>query len=189
MRELTKSIVRRMHEPAFMRYFAGKGIDIGGAPDPLLQYEHLFPLMEQCQIWDRQHGDAQYMPTVADEKFDFVHSSHTLEHMEDPATAMVNWIRILKRGGYLVCIVPHEMLYEHGQWPSQYNNDHKWSFRVGGVSLMPKSINLLTFLNGQVGVDVISIRLLHETFDYSAPGDQTLGPIAECAIEFVLLKR
>ena len=58
---------------------------------------------------------AELMASVADNTYDFVHSSHCLEHMRDPARAMHNWLRILKPGGHLVCLVPDEDLYEQLQ--------------------------------------------------------------------------
>jgi len=46
MKECSKSIIRRMHEPNFSnRYFVGHGLDIGGGPDPLGLYIELFPRM------------------------------------------------------------------------------------------------------------------------------------------------
>ncbi|MCK7519146.1 MAG: class I SAM-dependent methyltransferase [Ignavibacteriales bacterium] len=38
--------------------------------------------------WDFEHGDAQYLSVLENEKFDFVYSSHTLEHMQDIAIAL-----------------------------------------------------------------------------------------------------
>ena len=55
--------------------------------------------MKSCRSWDLPDGDAQYMASIEDGLFDFVHSSHCLEHMQDPQTALANWIRILKPGG------------------------------------------------------------------------------------------
>ena len=40
---------------------------------------------------------------VKDETYDFVYSSHTLEHINDIYTALKNWIRILKKD-FLYCI-------------------------------------------------------------------------------------
>ena len=62
--------------------------------------------------WDFEHGDAQYLKGLNDEQFDFVYSSHTLEHMQDPAVALKNWYRVLKKGGYLIIYIPHRDLYE-----------------------------------------------------------------------------
>ena len=85
MKECSKSIMRRLSDPNFAaRYFCGDGIDIGGAPDPLGIYQELFPKMGQVRVWDLQDGDAQFMEGVADESYDFIHSSHCLEHLNDP---------------------------------------------------------------------------------------------------------
>lgn len=126
MWEQSKAARRRFSEGAFhTRYFVGEGIDIGGKPDPLGQYIEIFPLLMRVQTWDLEQGDAQFMQGVPDDHFDFVHSSHCLEHMHDARVALGNWARIVKPGGYLIVTVPDEDLYEHGHWPSRYNPDHK----------------------------------------------------------------
>src|SRR3546814_15547357 len=122
MKECSKSIARRLADPNFAgRYFIGKGIDIGGAPDPLFLYEELFPRMEEVRVWDVADGDGQLMEGVADESYDFVHSSHCLEHLRDPEEGLRNWFRILKPGGQLIVTVPDEDLYEQGIFPHAYN--------------------------------------------------------------------
>src|SRR6266568_4143660 len=123
--------MRRLAEPGFAsRYFVGEGIDIGGGYDPLWNYHELFPFMTACQNWDVDDGDAQQMPDVPDARFDFVHSSHCLEHMADPYVALEHWFRILKPGGHLIVLVPDEDLYEQGVWPSTWNADHKRTFTL-----------------------------------------------------------
>ena len=65
MKECSKSINRRMSDPNFMnRYFAGDGIDIGGAPDPLFLYSELFPRLREVRTWDLGDGDATFMESV-----------------------------------------------------------------------------------------------------------------------------
>lgn len=192
MKELSKSIPRRMREPNFMRrYFVGDGIDIGGKPDPLSLYGEFFPLMGDIKIWDLEDGDAQFMETVADDSFDFVNSSHCLEHLRDPAEGLRNWLRIVKPGGYIVALVPDEDLYEQGIFPSTNNLDHKHTFTIfKEKSWSPASINLLT-LFAQLGPQarVERIEQLNSSFRYALPRyDQTVTPIGECAIEFVLRK-
>lgn len=192
MRELSKSIPRRLHDPNFLRrYFVGNGVDIGGKPDPLFLYRELFPLMENVQVWDIEDGDAQFMSSVADETFDFVNSSHCLEHLRDPAEGLRNWIRILKPGGYLIAIVPDEDLYEQGVFPSTNNLDHKHTFTIyKEKSWSQSSINLLSLFSA-LGPElrVEKVELLNSTFRYDLPRyDQTVTPVGECAIEFVLRK-
>jgi SAM-dependent methyltransferase len=194
MLEQSKSARRRWFDGAFhSRYFVGDGIDIGGAPDPLAQYCGLFPAMRSVRTWDMDDGDGQLMAGVADNSFDFVHSSHCLEHMRNVEEALANWLRILKPGGHLVITVPDEDLYEHGQWPSRFNRDHKWSFTVAKpISSMPRSINVVELVERFAHVaECERLQLLRDFFreGLEKPRDQTLTPVAECAIEFVLRKR
>lgn len=49
---------------------------------------------------------------VDDESFDFVYSSHCLEHMYDVQTSLKNWFRVVRKSGYLILAIPHRNLYE-----------------------------------------------------------------------------
>lgn len=193
MKELSKSIFRRQRDPNFVtRYFKGAGIDIGGFPDPLSLYSEFFPLIESVRIWDLEDGDAELMHSVRDETFDFVVSSHCLEHLHDPYIGLKNWFRILKPDGYLVVTIPEEDLYEQGTWPSNKNLDHKWSFTIWKEhSWAPNSVNILALLQdlGE-SADIRSIRVEDSGYRYSVPSfDQTLTPVAESAIEFIVRKK
>lgn len=193
MRECSKSIVRRMGEANFVRrYFVGKGVDIGGRPDPLSMHHAFFPQMDEVKIWDLEDGDAQFMAGVADGTYDFVHSSHCLEHLHDPREGLANWLRIVKPGGHVIVTVPDEDMYEQGIFPSTFNRDHKWTFTVFKTkSWSAKSINVLELLKGLGELaDVEKVQVLNSTFRYGLPRyDQTMTPNAECAIEFVIRKR
>ena len=95
MKELSKSISRRLGDSNFVRrYFVGQGVDIGGKPDPLALYSEFFPLLKNVRVWDLEDGDAQFMAGVPDNSLDFVHSSHCLEHLNDPTEGLRNWLRI-----------------------------------------------------------------------------------------------
>lgn len=193
MKECSKSIFRRLHNPNFVRYyFKGDGIDIGGKPDPLSLYAELFPNIRKVRTWDLEDGDAQKMAGVEDDSLDFVHSSHCLEHMSDPAEALQNWFRILKPGGYLVVTVPDEDLYEQGEFPSTYNSDHKWSFTMWKCKSWSKnSINLIDLLK-ELGAeaDIRRLEIIDHVYRYDLPRyDQTLTPVSESSIEFVVRKR
>jgi SAM-dependent methyltransferase len=193
LKELSKSIVRRMSEPNFARrWFVGEGLDIGGKPDPLSLYVEFFPLMTACRVWDWEDGDAQELAGVAEDSLDFVHSSHCLEHLRDPKVGLAAWFRALKPGGFLVVTVPDEDLYEQGVFPSGFNRDHKWTFTVNKArSWSDKSINLLDLLSDLgPAADIEKIALLNATYRYALPRfDQTLTPIGESGIEFVVRKR
>jgi len=190
MNETSKAVIRRMHDPAFaLTYFAGNGIDIGSGNDALGNYCEFFPRMINCLSWDRADGDAQELPDVEKDSFDFVHSSHCLEHLLDPWRAIDRWLEVLKPGGHLVCIVPDEDLYEQGVWPSQFNSDHKCTFTIyKSASWSPVSVNIVDLLSRDT-ISIQSIKLLHVTTRILAQGyDQTQTPVGECAIEFVVRK-
>jgi SAM-dependent methyltransferase len=193
MKECSKSIPRRLLDTAYVsRYFTGVGIDIGGRPDPLSLYQELFPLMESVQTWDLEDGDAQYLEDVVDESFDFVHSSHCLEHLRDPEVGLNNWFRILRSGGHLVFTVPDEDLYEQGIFPSTYNKDHKWTFTLyKGRSWSAKSINLIDLIRSLGDrMEPVRLQLLDLTHRRELPRyDQTLTPVGESGIEVIIRKR
>lgn len=193
MYEQTKAAKRRYNDGNFhSRYFVGNGIDIGGRPDPFSQYIGVFPLVQSCKIWDFEDGDAQKMQPVADGSYDFLTSSHCLEHMFDVYEAMKNWIRIVKDGGYLVITIPDEDMYEQGNFPSLYNSDHKWTFTIYKKdSWSKKSINIFDLLIFFAdAVDVEKVQVVKDFYDFSKRDtDQTLHPNVESCIEMVLRKK
>jgi SAM-dependent methyltransferase len=131
-------------------------------------------------------GDAQLMASVPDNSYDWVHSSHCLEHMRDAKEALSNWYRILKPGRYLVALFPDWELYEGKVWPSRFNPDHKQRFSLtvkeDGVTdprdILPE------------GADLVRCTLLENTMpDYRIEGmDYSVLPGCEPAIELVLRK-
>lgn len=191
--ECTKAIPRRLRDPNFAKhYFVGVGLDVGGGDDGLGQQDQTWPLMKSCRTWDVGDGDAQYLATIPADSYDFVHSSHCLEHVVDPLVALAHWMRVLKPGGYLVFLVPDEDMYEQGVFPSTFNGDHKHTFTAWKLrSWSSYSLNVLGLVQ-RLGpeVDIIKVEQLHGSFDWRAETrhDQT-GGAGECAIECILRKR
>jgi len=185
--------MRRLADSNFVnRYFSGNGIDIGGKPDPLGIYKELFCQIKGVKTWDWEDGDAQIMAGVPDGNFDFVHSSHCLEHLVDPRAGLKNWFRILRPGGYMVVTVPDEDLYEQGEFPSTFNKDHKWTFTIfKPKSWSNRSINILDLVRDLGGsAELVRLEQLSATYRFDLPRyDQTLTPVGECGIEIVIRKR
>ncbi len=167
-------------------------MDVGSGHDPLEAYRGLWPGMVSVRSWDVGDGDAQRLAGVAEGVYDFVHSSHSLEHMADPLEALRNWVRVVRPGGYVVVVVPDEDMYEQGVWPSTFNADHRHSFTVAKRgSWSPASVNVTGLVEGVADVaECVSLLLLDATF---VPGrgrsDRTQSVLGESAIEFVLRKR
>lgn len=169
------------------KYFKGEGIDLGCGRDILDRT--VFPTITSVRPYDLQDGDAQLCENVASNSLDFVYSSHCLEHMRDPVESLKNWIRICKPNGYVIFAVPHEIYYEKNCWPSKFNSDHKWSFRMERATTMPKSVNIFDLLAHFSGlIEETSVDLLLR-LDYTKfHEDQTLGS-GICQIEVILKKK
>jgi SAM-dependent methyltransferase len=193
MKECSKSILRRLADPNFInRYFVGSGLDVGGKPDPLVLYRELFCQMGSVRTWDREDGDAQFLDGLIEAEFDFVHGSHCLEHLNDAKEGLHNWFRVVRPGGYLIVTVPDEDLYEQGVFPSTFNHDHKWTFTIlKSHSWSNRSLNIIDLVRALGdSAELVRLEQLSSTYRFKLPRyDQTMTPIAECGIEFILRKR
>ena len=108
-------VARRAVSEMFVR---GRGIEVGAATRP-------FPVgngaqvlygdirdAEQLKVYfgqkvaDQGFIDAQTFRGVADESQDFVISAHVIEHLHDPIGSIVQAMRVLRRGGVHVLVVP-----------------------------------------------------------------------------------
>lgn len=176
MKETAKCKEMRAARGDFEKYLRGSGIDIG-AGDDVLEVES-----GSVRRWDLEDGDAQTLAGIAENSFDFVYSSHCLEHMRDVAEALKNWTRVLKSGGYLYVVVPDYILYEKLMWPSLYNTDHKQSFSflvtrgmVGRSNHYHLEQDFFPILRN-LGYTIVSAGVEDAGFNYNeGRADQTLG--------------
>jgi SAM-dependent methyltransferase len=157
--ETIKAHRRRAMDGWFEKYFVGKGIDIGCGS---------CPVTPDCFPWDVQNGDAQSLPGVEGKSFDWVYSSHCLEHLADPSAALRRWWEVLKPGGFLIVSVPDEDLYEQGKWPSGLNNGHLTSWTIHkDQSWSPVSRNLKDEVEALPGSEIVSIKLIDTNYNYA----------------------
>jgi len=192
MNETSKSIARRLRDVSYVRWFAGAGIDVGCGHDSLGQWRHLFPGMGTVKGWDRKQGDAQALRGIRCGAFDWLHSSHCLEHLYYPHVALRRWCQVVTPGGHLVVLIPDEDLYEQGKWPPRFNRDHKHTFTLSKrASWSPASINVFELLAGVNDLaEPLRVEKLEATYlPLPAGVDQTLNPVTEAAIEFVLRRK
>jgi SAM-dependent methyltransferase len=67
-------------------------------------------------------NDAVNISHVKNETYDFVFSSHSLEHIANPLKAVQEWLRIIKNGGYIVIIVPEKSVcFDHKRAYSKFS--------------------------------------------------------------------
>jgi len=195
MNETSKGLVRRLHDVRFVtRYFVGEGINVGAGQDHLSFYGSLFPLMTGVKEWDVEDGDGMLLESVKDDTYDFLHSSHCLEHLQDPLVALDNWIRVVKPGGHIIFTVPDEDLFEQGVWPSlPAGTDHITSWTIAKTeSWAPNSCSLMAMLpHFAHRVTILKVELIDRMYLYDKePLDQTQLPGGhESAIEVILRKK
>lgn len=53
-------------------------------------------------------AEASSLQCIQDSQYDFVLSSHCIEHLANPLQGLAEWIRVLKQDGLLVLVVPHK---------------------------------------------------------------------------------
>lgn len=162
MRETSKAHPRRLTCGDFDLYLRGNGIDVGAGDDPLVvPFGHV-------RTWDKADGDAQILSGVDEKSFDFVYSSHCLEHMQSVEEALATWAKVCRIDGYVYVVVPEWTLYEHRQWPSRHNRDHRASFAlISTPSVDHRHYTLadLIRIGRRVGLELADVRLDMEGFD------------------------
>jgi SAM-dependent methyltransferase len=137
----------------------GDGIDIGCGLDPI---------MPSAKPFDMEDGDANIISQFVSKQFDYVFSSHCLEHMHDPKTAILEWWKLVKKDGYLIFTVPDEDLYELGYFPSLFNDDHKSTFTISKrESWSDRSHNLLELVTSLPESELIKIEVQDTDYDKS----------------------
>jgi len=157
----------------FLNYYQGNVIDIGGGNDPVVRH---------AEVFDLKHGDAQHILKYKEkESYDCVNSSHCLEHMRDIPAAFSEWWELVKPGGYMVTVVPHEDLYEQNIWPSVFaagRHPHRASFRLQtGKSWSPVSFDIYDLAKKLPNSSIISAEIQDLNYDYGLLGKR-LGRVS-----------
>lgn len=157
MKEVTKSKKIWAPDGIELSVLRGRGIDIGASDSPVLP---------TAMSFDQEQGDANLITKYVREQFDFVYSSHCLEHMHDPQKAILEWWKLVKVGGHLFFTVPDEDLYEQGVFPSRFNADHKATFTLLKTkSWSPVSINVYDLAKTLPDGEILSLTLQDHGYD------------------------
>lgn len=152
------------------RYTQGRGVDVGCGDDPLT---------EDCERWEIERG-----PLTG--KYDWVYSSHCLEHITHPRAALRRWWSCIRPGGYLILSVPHRDRYEgRMELPSHWNPDHK-SFWLPDRFVGPCTHSLLHAVWAACpGAETLRLTVEDEGWSPPLPGQH---PPGEYSIEGVWRK-
>ena len=121
--EAGKTFILKLINGFFAKYLAGAVIlDIGykgGSKDAVPVLPHAIGI-----DLDYPGYDGLRLP-FSDGSVDSIFASHVLEHVPNPRLALGDWFRVLRTGGFIVCIVPHQFLYERKRIPpSDWSAEH-----------------------------------------------------------------
>lgn len=182
MGETSKAKARRERE-GFFSHLTGKGMDVGCGLDKVTPDADEFDLYQ-----GGREGDGTFLAGVADASYDWVYSSHCLEHLDDPREALRNWWRVLRPGGKLILYVPHRDFYEKKEAPpSRWNMEHK-VFLVPDRHLGEKVLGLRQLLEESFGKNV-EIVYLKECTEGHTIRDPEVHSDGEYSIECVVVKK
>ncbi len=175
--ETSKARLRREREGFFDAYCRGRGLDIGYGGDLVAP---------NALGFDIEHGDAAVLPGIPRGAFDFVYSSHLLEHMPYPDWVLPVWWECVKPGGFLILYVPERDLYEKRRArPSAWAPDHQWFFLLDRDD-PPHTLGVLPLIRRCLsGYEIAQAKICSEGHTIADPGRHSDG---EYSIEVVIRK-
>jgi ubiquinone/menaquinone biosynthesis C-methylase UbiE len=153
----------------YLPYIQGKkGLEIGG-PSDVFRQGNALPVYKEAErvdnvdfsqttVWAK-HGafftfdpekaagstffcEGSYLNCIADASYDFVLSSHNLEHFANPIKALKEWMRVLKADGALVLVLPYYRdTFDHRRQPTSVDhlfNDFEQDIGENDLSHLPE---------------------------------------------------
>lgn len=120
--------------PAALHFCRGRGVDVGAGK---------WPLPGAIPVDLSDGGDAY---RIDGDYYDFVFSSHCLEHLDDPVRAIEHWRSKLRPGGVLFLYLPHpDMEY----WLPQNNKKHRHVLHPRDVAKMLSDLGLINVIHSE----------------------------------------
>lgn len=112
----------------------GVGLDIGAGNWPLVG----------ARAIDAKHGgDAMGLPQGP---FDFIFSSHCLEHLPNPIAALEHWKTRLRPGGVLFLYLPHPAME---YWLPQNCRKHLHSWAPAAMAKIVADLGFINVIHGE----------------------------------------
>lgn len=175
--ESRKTYLDKIQNGFFVRYMKGIGLDVG-----YKGYIDAVPILPNSigVDVDTPGYNGVTLP-FPDNSQDYVYSSHCLEHIADFKQAIREWLRVTKKDGFIITVVPHRDLYEKKlDLPSRFNGDHKYFFTPA---------ILLKFFEDSLPINSFRVRHMQDNdknHDYNqSPEEHSKG---EYEIELVIQK-
>ena len=120
--------------PTALHFCSGRGLDVGCGK---------WPLAGAVPVDLCNGGDATNLP---DGEWDYLFSSHCLEHLVDPVRALEHWRERLKPGGVLFLYLPHP---DMGYWRPQKCRKHLHLFWPKDTARMMRELDFRDVIHGE----------------------------------------
>jgi predicted SAM-dependent methyltransferase len=87
----------------------GNGLEIGGVVNGISENVKItkVDISANSDHKDFVQKDATDLSSFSDDSFDFIINSHILEHLANPLKVLMEWKRIVKKGGFIFFVVPN----------------------------------------------------------------------------------
>lgn len=124
----------RFIAPVAKHFCQGAGLDVGAGR---------WPLEGAISVELKDGGDAMDLPAGP---FDYVFSSHCLEHLQNPVAALEHWKSRLVEGGVLFLYLPHpDMAY----WRPEHCRKHLHSWTPERMAQILQSLGFKNVIHSQ----------------------------------------
>lgn len=146
----------RSCRPRLLQFCKGLGVDLGCGGDKICPEAFGFdkpkPYTQVGEEPIQLRGDARDLSMFNDNCLDYVYSSHLLEDFENTEEVLKEWVRIVKKGGYVVLYLPDQQIYAE-------------SCKKRGVP--PNAAHKLDFFNKEwvkkCAMNIGGLKIVHET--------------------------
>lgn len=120
--------------PIALQFCQGNGLDIGPGK---------WPLPGSMPVELKQGSDGNGLP---EGQWDYIFSSHCLEHVENPVSALEHWKTRLRPGGVLFLYLPHpDMTY----WRPENCRKHLHLFHPADVAEMLCALGFMDVIHSE----------------------------------------
>jgi SAM-dependent methyltransferase len=124
----------RFIAPIALHFCKGSGLDVGAGR---------WPLPGATPVDLSNGGDAMALPSG---KFDYIVSSHCLEHLVDPVSALEHWKTRLKPGGVLFLYLPSTAMR---YWQTTRNRKHLHEWEPGQMVRILRDLGFWDVLHSE----------------------------------------
>jgi predicted SAM-dependent methyltransferase len=159
----------RAHGENLKQFCNGYGLDVGYGGDPILRSSITVDLHKPYANVGNHPlnlgGDARDLNWFRNDTLDYVYSSHCLEDFINTKEVLIEWLRVVKKRGRVVLLLPDQVKYEesckkHGEEP---NASHKIkSFSLSYIKNLIKQISCAKIIYEQDNIGEYNFQVVIE---------------------------